>query len=40
MTTISPERIAQIEARRDELAALMSTGNLDGDRFVEGICRA
>ena len=35
MTTISPERIAQIEARRDELAALMSTGNLDGDRFVQ-----
>jgi peptide chain release factor 1 len=35
VTTISPERIAQIEARRDELAALMSTGNLDGDRFVQ-----
>ena len=35
MTTISPERIAQIEARRDELAALMSTGSLDGDRFVQ-----
>ncbi|NJR79786.1 peptide chain release factor 1 [Sphingomonas corticis] len=35
MTTISPERIAQIEARRDELAAQMSTGNLDGDRFVQ-----
>ncbi|KQT35156.1 peptide chain release factor 1 [Sphingomonas sp. Leaf412] len=34
MTTISPERIAQIEARRDELAALMSTGSLDGERFV------
>ena len=35
MTTISAERIAQIEARRDELAAQMSTGNLDGDRFVQ-----
>jgi peptide chain release factor 1 len=35
VTTISPERIAQIEARRDELAAQMSTGNLDGDRFVQ-----
>jgi peptide chain release factor 1 len=34
MTTISPERIAQIEARRDELQALMSTGDLPSDRFV------
>ena len=34
MTTISAERIAQIEARRDELAALMATGDLAGDRFV------
>ena len=34
MTTISPDRIRQIEARRDELSALMATGNLDGDRFV------
>ncbi|HVI98371.1 MAG TPA: peptide chain release factor 1 [Sphingomonas sp.] len=34
MTTISPERIAQIEARRDELQALMATGDLPGDRFV------
>jgi peptide chain release factor 1 len=34
MTTISPERIAQIEARRDELAAQMASGTLDGDRFV------
>ena len=34
MTTISPERIAQIEARRDELQALMSTGDLSSDRFV------
>ena len=35
MTTISPERIRQIEARRDELAALMATGDLASDRFVE-----
>ncbi|HEU0066645.1 MAG TPA: peptide chain release factor 1 [Sphingomonas sp.] len=34
MTIISPERIAQIEARRDELQALMSTGDLPSDRFV------
>ena len=34
MTTISPERIAQIEARRDELQALMATGELPSDRFV------
>ena len=34
MTTISPERIAQIEARRDELQALMATGDLSGERFV------
>ncbi|MES2097465.1 MAG: peptide chain release factor 1 [Pseudomonadota bacterium] len=34
MTSISSSRIAQIEARRDELAALMSTGDLPGDRFV------
>jgi peptide chain release factor 1 len=34
MTTISPERIAQIEARRDELSALMATGELPSDRFV------
>ena len=34
MTTISPERIAQIEARRDELQALMATGDLPGERFV------
>ncbi|SOB88348.1 bacterial peptide chain release factor 1 (bRF-1) [Sphingomonas guangdongensis] len=31
---ISAERIAQIEARRDELSALMATGDLPGDRFV------
>ena len=35
MTSISPERIAQIEARRDELQALMATGDLPGDRFVQ-----
>ncbi|MCM8730925.1 peptide chain release factor 1 [Hephaestia sp. GCM10023244] len=35
MTHISPERIAQIEARRDELQALMATGDLPGDRFVQ-----
>lgn len=34
MTAISLDRIRQIEARRDELAALMSTGDLPGDRFV------
>ena len=34
MTTISPDRIRAIEARRDELQALMSTGDLPSDRFV------
>ncbi|WP_445190811.1 peptide chain release factor 1 [Sphingomonas sp. Tas61C01] len=34
MTTISPDRIAQIEARRDELQAQMATGDLPSDRFV------
>ena len=34
MTTISLQRIAQIEARRDELQALMATGDLPSDRFV------
>ncbi|MEO7689411.1 MAG: peptide chain release factor 1 [Sphingomonas sp.] len=34
MTTISPARIAQIEARRDELQAQMATGDLPSDRFV------
>jgi peptide chain release factor 1 len=34
MTTISGERIAQIEARRDELQALMASGELAADRFV------
>ena len=31
---ISADRIAQIEARRDELQALMATGDLPSDRFV------
>jgi len=35
MTAISLDRIRQIEARRDELAALMATGDLSGDRFVQ-----
>ena len=35
MTSISPDRIRQIEARRDELQALMATGDLSGDRFVQ-----
>ena len=34
MPSISPERIRQIEARRDELQALMATGDLSGERFV------
>ncbi|AOH83810.1 peptide chain release factor 1 [Sphingomonas panacis] len=34
MTTISPERIAQIEARRDELQAQMARGDLPSERFV------
>ena len=32
--TIPADRIAAIEARRDELQALMSTGDLPSDRFV------
>jgi peptide chain release factor 1 len=35
MTTISPDRIAQIEARRDELQALMASGALAAERFVQ-----
>ena len=35
MTTISPDRIRQIEARLDELSALMATGDLSGERFVQ-----
>ena len=34
MTQISPDRIRAIEARRDELQAPMSTGDLPSDRFV------
>ena len=34
MTRIPPDRIAAIEARRDELQALMATGDLPSDRFV------
>ncbi len=34
MIRIPPERIAQIEARRNELQALMATGDLPSDRFV------
>ena len=34
MTRISPDRIAAIEARRDELQAEMSRGDLPADRFV------
>ena len=33
--TISPDRIRAIEARRDELSALMATGDLPSDRFVQ-----
>jgi peptide chain release factor 1 len=32
--SIRPDRIAAIEARRDELQALMATGDLPGERFV------
>jgi len=32
--TIPPDRIAAIEARRDELQALMATGDLPSERFV------
>ena len=35
MTTISLDRIAQIEARHHELQALMATGDLPSDRFVQ-----
>jgi peptide chain release factor 1 len=34
VTTISAERIAQIEARRDELQALLASGELAAERFV------
>lgn len=34
MTTITPQRIAQIDARFAELQAMMASGELDGDKFV------
>ena len=34
MTTITPDRIRQIEARRDELAASMARGDVAADQFV------
>ena len=34
MTRIPADRIRQIEARRDELSALMASGELSGERFV------
>jgi len=34
MTSISPERIAALEARRDELQAMLGTANLPPERFV------
>jgi len=35
MTSISAERIAQIEARKDELAGALSAGDLPPERFVQ-----
>jgi peptide chain release factor 1 len=35
VTSIPADRIAAIEARRDELQALMATGDLSGERFVQ-----
>ena len=34
MTRISAERIAQIEARRDELQGAMAAGDLGAEQFV------
>ena len=34
MTTISPHRIASLLARRDEVSAMLATGNLAADKFV------
>ena len=34
MTTISPHRIASLLSRRDEVEAMLSTGNLAADKFV------
>ncbi len=35
MTSITPERIAQIEARRDEMQAAMARGDLPAEQFVQ-----
>ncbi len=35
MTSISPERIAAIEARKDELSAALSSGDVPPERFVQ-----
>jgi peptide chain release factor 1 len=35
MTSISSQRIAQIESRRDELQAAMARGDLSGEQFVQ-----
>ena len=34
MTSISPQRIASLLARRDEVQAMLATGNLAADKFV------
>jgi peptide chain release factor 1 len=34
LTTITPQRLAQIEARFAELQAMMASGDLDSDKFV------
>jgi peptide chain release factor 1 len=34
MSTISPQRIASLLARRDEVQAMLATGNLAADKFV------
>ena len=34
MTGITPQRIAQIEARFAELQAMMASGDLDSEKFV------
>jgi peptide chain release factor 1 len=34
MTYSSPQRIASLLARRDEVSAMLSTGNLAADMFV------
>ena len=35
MTTITPDRIRQIEARRDELSAMMTKADLPAEQFVQ-----